>query len=222
MALITIGSSKGGVGKSTTALVLGQVLAQQGSQTKILEYDENRPLAAWQQRARAEGYNKPLLIEGGFKDEQALVAAARKSATQDEFTIVDFPGQAQVGLLLLAQLADIVLIPMKETFLDAEQAKKVMDTLNFQQDLSKRAINYKIVLSAVENIKTKEARAIDESLEEQGIPVLRHSLPRRAAFSAIFSCSCSLYELGDEVKNPGKIRSIAEDFVREIIQGIGE
>ena len=45
MPVIVLCSTKGGVGKSTTALVLAQVYAQAGSEVTLIDADPNQPLA---------------------------------------------------------------------------------------------------------------------------------------------------------------------------------
>ena len=47
MPTIVFASPKGGVGKSTSALLLGCQLASNGATVTIIDADPNRPLARW-------------------------------------------------------------------------------------------------------------------------------------------------------------------------------
>lgn len=51
MPVITMCSTKGGVGKSTMALVLANVFAKAGSKVKLIDADPNQPLVTWMKRS---------------------------------------------------------------------------------------------------------------------------------------------------------------------------
>ena len=56
MPVIVFASSKGGVGKSTTALTLSHALARGGASVTLIDADPNAPLEAW---ARLTGEDLP-------------------------------------------------------------------------------------------------------------------------------------------------------------------
>ena len=67
MPVIVLCSTKGGVGKSTTALVLAQVYAQAGSEVTLIDADPNQPLATWAKRF-GDSVPKSLEIVGEVTD----------------------------------------------------------------------------------------------------------------------------------------------------------
>ena len=51
MPTLVIASSKGGSGKSTSAILLATALAEHGATVTIIDADVNRPLSSWARHA---------------------------------------------------------------------------------------------------------------------------------------------------------------------------
>ena len=73
MPVIVLCSTKGGVGKSTTALVLAQVYAAAGSSVTLIDADPNQPLATWASRF-GDSVPQQLDVIGGIDEESILDA----------------------------------------------------------------------------------------------------------------------------------------------------
>ena len=121
MPTISFASSKGGVGKSTSAVLLATELAERGTTVTVVDADPNQPVTRW---SRKPGKPKKLTVVSGITEEtliDSIDIAARKTA----FVIVDLEGTASLMVAQAMSRADLVVIPTKGSELDAIEAIKV-------------------------------------------------------------------------------------------------
>ncbi len=87
MPVIVFANSKGGVGKSTSAVVLAQVLAQRGATVSLIDADPNQPLSQWWQRDPARVPANLALVPN--VNENTITDAIDDVASRSAFVIVD-------------------------------------------------------------------------------------------------------------------------------------
>lgn len=223
MPVIVLCSTKGGVGKSTTALVLSQVFSAAGRAVTLIDADPNQPLATWAKRS-GEAVPENLTVIGGITEE-TIIDAIDDAATRTAFVIVDLEGSANLTAASAISRADLVLIPMRGKQLDADQVGKVVALVDRAAKLSRRAIDYRVVFSMATALNTKEQRHIFQTLEAKGIPVLPARLMEKAAFSAMFQIGGTIFDLtDDDVSNPKSAIANAKELavaVTNVLTGKG-
>jgi chromosome partitioning protein len=85
MPTIVFASPKGGVGKSTAAVLLATELASHGGSVTVIDADPNRPLTQWASRP-----GKPAkLAVIAATTEESIIDTIEKAALQTTFVIVD-------------------------------------------------------------------------------------------------------------------------------------
>lgn len=219
MPVIVLCSTKGGVGKSTTALVLAQVYAAAGSSVTLIDADPNQPLATWAARFR-DTVPEKLKVIGGI-DEESIVDAIDSAAEQHPFVIVDLEGSANLTASYAISRADMVLIPMRGKQLDADQAGRVIALIERESKAFRRKIDYRVVFSMTTALQSKEQRHIRTSLEEKGIPILPAAMMERAAFSAMFQLGGTIFDLtDDDVSNPKAALTNAQQLAAAVIEAL--
>ncbi|GBR77111.1 ParA family protein [Acidiphilium acidophilum] len=213
MPTIVFASSKGGVGKTTSALALSFVLAHSGVRTTLIDADPNAPLVRWANRF-PDGLPSGLTVKGGLGSE---VAEVIDSAT-DPFVIVDLEGSKNVEVSVGLGRADLALIPMKGSQLDADEAASVIKLIRRQELVFRRKIPFRVFFSQTSPvIADRGMRDIESQLRDQGIPTLRVAMMDRAAFKAPFRLGGSIYSLtAADVRQPGVAIDNAEAFAAEI------
>ena len=213
MPVIVFASSKGGVGKTTSALSLAFVLAHHGARTTLVDADPNAPLIRWAERF-PDGIPEGLTIKAGLGSEAAEVI----DASVDPFTIVDLEGSKNIEVSVGLGRADLALIPMKGSQLDADEAAAVIKLIKRQELVFRRAIPFRVFFSQTSPvIMDKGMRDISSQLRDQGIPLLKTAMVDRAAFKAPFRLGGSLYDLTQaDVRNPVAALQNAEEFATEI------
>ena len=90
MPTIVFASSKGGAGKSTSAVVLATELAGQGASVVIIDADPNRPVSRW---ANRPGKPASLTVVADVT-EDAILDRIDQASRQAAFVIVDLEGTA--------------------------------------------------------------------------------------------------------------------------------
>lgn len=213
MPTIVFASSKGGVGKTTSALALSFVLANNGVLTTLIDADPNAPLVRWADRF-PEGVPAGLTVKGALGSEVAEVI----DAATDPFVIVDLEGSKNVEVSVGLGRADLALIPMKGSQLDADEAASVIKLIRRQELVFRRKIPYRIFFSQTSPvIADRGMRDIEAQLREQGIPTMRVAMMDRAAFKAPFRIGGSIYSLTSaDVRQPAVAIENAEAFASEV------
>lgn len=215
MPTIAFISPKGGVGKTTAALLLASQLAR-GAKVSVIDADPNHPIAAWGRDARVP---EKLSIIADV-DEDNILDRIEDAAAETPFVIVDLEGTAAKIVLLAVSQADLVIIPMQGSQLDAEQASRAIRVLKQHEKMTGRAVPYGVLLSRTSPIiRTRTMGHIQGGLEEAGVPMFATQLNEREAFRAIFSFRQTLDALDPkDVPNLDKAIVNAEQFAVEVIE----
>ena len=213
MQVIVFASSKGGVGKTTSALTLGCVLTHHGVPTTLIDADPNAPLALWAKRF-PDAVPSNLTVKTAFRTDVADII----DSAADPYVIVDLEGSRNEEVSVAIGRADLVLIPMKGNQLDADEAVNVIKVIRKQETIFRRAIPFRLFLSQTSPvIMDKGMRDICAQMRENGIPMLRTPIVERSAFKAPFRLGGTIYELSErEANNPTAAIDNAETFAQEI------
>ena len=215
MPTIAFISPKGGVGKTTAAMLLASQLAH-GAKVSVIDADPNHPIAAWGRDAQLPE-NLSIVAD---VDEDNILDRIEEAAAQTPFVIVDLEGTAAKIVLLAVSQADLVVIPMQGSQLDAEQASRAIRVLRQHEKMTGRAVPYGVLLTRTSPIiRTRTMGHIQSGLVDAGVPMFATQLHEREAFRAIFSYRQTLENLDPrEVSNLDKAIANAEQFTVEVIE----
>jgi chromosome partitioning protein len=215
MPVIVMASSKGGAGKSTTCLVLATTLERGGAAgVTILDADPNGPITDWR-----SGQSKSSVKVVGAITEASIVPMIERAAASSQFTIVDLEGTASRMVSRAISRADLILVPMKPSKLDAVQAARTVTLIREEEHILQRSIPFRVFLCQTSpQIATRAEKALLANLTKTGVPTLTGHLNDRAAFKAMFMSSLTLEEL-DPAKVNGlpAARTNAETFTGEVV-----
>ena len=215
MPTIVFVSPKGGVGKTTAALLLASELAREAPVT-VVDADPNHPIAAWSKGATLPA-NLAVVAD---VDEDSIIDRIEEAAARTPFVVVDLEGTAAKIVLLAVSQADLVVIPMQGSQLDAEQAGRAIRVLKQHEKMTGRAVPYGVLLTRTSPIiRTRTMGHIQGGLLDAGVPVFASQLNEREAFRAVFSFQQTLENLDPrEVSNLDKAQANAEQFAAEVIE----
>jgi len=217
MPTIVFVSPKGGVGKTTSALLLANQAATSYDVTMI-DADPNRPIKAW-----ASGGNAPprLSIVSDV-DEDNIIERIEEAAEKTPLVIVDLEGSAAKIVVLAVSQADMAIIPIQGSQLDAEQASRAIKVIKQREKMTGKPLPYAVLLTRTNPvIRTRTMGHIQKGLIEAGIPVMETELNDREAFRAVFSFRQTLAGLDPtEVANLDKAQANVEEYALEILRGL--
>ena len=219
MPTVAFISPKGGVGKTTAALLLASEVAR-GTQVTVIDADPNHPIKAW---AKGAELPEKLSIIADV-DEDNILDRIEEATAQTPFVIVDLEGTAAKIVLLAVSQADLVVIPMQGSQLDAEQASRAIRVLKQHEKMTGRAVPFGVLLTRTSPIiRTRTMGHIQNGLTDAGVPVFATQLHEREAFRAIFSFQKTLEDLDEkDVPNLDKAIANAEQFTVEVIERLRE
>lgn len=215
MPTIVFCSPKGGVGKTTSALLLANQLAAAYDVT-VIDADPNQPIKTW----AAAGHAPARLSVVSEVNENNIIDCIEAAAEKTAFVVVDLEGTAAKIVLLALSQADFALIPVQGSQLDAEQASRAIRVIRQREKVTGRALPYAVLLTRTNPaIRTRTLAHIQQGLIVAGIPVMEAELNEREAFRAVFSFRQPLTNLNPaEVANLEKAQTNVQEFALEVLR----
>jgi chromosome partitioning protein len=181
MAVVSIASAKGGVGKSTLALLLGTEFALDGYRVALLDCDLNQHATAFGLKAKLPGFT--VVADVGEKE---VLRALRTAETDNDLVLVDLPGGSSTLALKALQRSHLVLVPTQPSLPDVRDAVKTIAQIDDAEELARTPIARAVVWTRfLPGFESRVARHVRLGLEGQGIPILKSALMERTAFRAI-------------------------------------
>lgn len=216
MPIIVLASPKGGVGKSTTTLVLATELAVRGASITVIDADRNKPLVRW---SRRDGRPSNIAVISDV-DEQTIIDTIETAAATTQFVLVDLEGTASTTAAFAISRADLVIIPTQGSEVDGVEAFKAVQLVQVQEKAFRRRIPYTVLFTRVNAaVKTRDFKDIHGQLTDVGVPILETKMVERAAFRALFSFGGTLHDLdSSQVSNIPAANANAARLVAEVIE----
>ena len=191
MPVVVFANPKGGSSKSTSCLVLAQTLASAGARIAVIDADRNAPLVDW----RSGKSRSPVQVVGEV-EQGKIVRVIEAERARHQFVFVDLEGSASQLMTRAVSRADIVIIPLQPSGLDARQAARAVDLIQVEEETLGRQVKFRVLVTRTGvAIPTKLERKIISDLEAAGLPVFKQHLHELQAYKAIFDLRCALDEL---------------------------
>ena len=187
-------SPKGGVGKTTLAVIIASEAVRHGQTVTLVEADPNGHLKDW--------YNKNLCPNevsfifdddpSGGKIQNHIEAAAQKT----DIVIIDTEGTVNRRADISGQLANIVAIPLQFSNLDLKGALSAYNSLVQAENISGAIIPKLLVPNKVSSaIRTKDETNIRNAIHEANIPLCNPGILDKSAFRQMMAIGCLLHDL---------------------------
>jgi chromosome partitioning protein len=221
MPVITFANSKGGSGKTTSALVLACELAE-ATDVVLIDADHRRPLISWYKPELAP--QRLTVIKS--EDHNGIMDQIDEMARKVPFVIIDLEGIAsQLGTYAMQQ-SDLVIIPTQEQVQDTVATVDTLAAVYNAGRGRRMTIPSAILLTRTHAVgRSKTNQNMREQLKaiagEAGSSLLATPMAERSPFSAIYETNTGLRALGpnDFSKNVyQKAVNNAASFAEEVIE----
>jgi chromosome partitioning protein len=165
MAVLTLSSAKGGVGKTTLSVNLAVEFALRGISATVLDCDLNQHASTFGEVFNAANPDIPVRFVAGISKTN-LLPAIRKAEADSDIIVIDLPaGTSELSLRAITK-SDLVLIPAQRTALDAKDAARTAYQIYEACDVSnKELINSALIWTMVDaRFETRTERKVREGL----------------------------------------------------------
>lgn len=172
MTAIAVINSKGGAGKTTTAVYLAEILAADGANIDLLDADPQGSATEWHERATEIG--EPLRSNLQVSNMRSLTNLDR---SKSDHQIIDTPPGHAALIDAAIRAADLILIPTRPSAMDVS---RVWETLRTTGDKPAAVLLTCVVYN------TRSAVEAREVFDEEGIALFDTIIPQREAIKSSF------------------------------------
>lgn len=178
--ILAVGHTKGGVGKTTLAVNLAIVRANQGQDVLLVDGDEQRTALTFTD-LRTEQLGQPgytaVSLQGA-----ALRTQVRQLASKYDDIIIDVGGRDTGSLRAALTVTETLLIPVQPRSFDLWAIDQLLELIVEARELNDH-LRALAVLNAADAQGQDNDATIDAMKELEGLEVLSESVGRRKAFS---------------------------------------
>lgn len=180
MSIISVATTKGGVGKTTLIQCLSAYLSRQGYKVGVLDADPNKGFTTWY-----ESYYEGLPITVAAEAEaQRVVEKAQEMEKGCDVVFIDTAGFSNQGMIMALGTSDGVLIPVGSNASEVREATKTTDFVQSMAKAARRDIPYRIIFTAM-NPQTLVSKHTMAEIEKAGYARLQNIMRSRTAYEAL-------------------------------------
>ena len=203
--ILTVSSSKGGVGKTVLVTCLAPHLVRRGYSVGVVDGDPNAPFATWHST-----YQGPAFECAAEAGDIAVVDLAQAWAERLNVVLVDTAGFSNLTAAAAIGCSDWVLVPVMPDRGSTREAAKTLAKAASLARAARRAIEASIILSQWRDGGIAERAALEDLVEFGVSGILRTSLPDRAGLRQMgFDSSGSL---------AAPLRVVLDSLVDELVE----
>ena len=161
--IITVGSNKGGTGKTTTATNLVVALARDGKDVCLIDADFQRSSSRWQQN-REDCNVKPVIT---LIEKYDNISTTVKNLEQKfDHIIVDVAGRNSKEMMTGMSVSDVLLSPHQASQLNLETIQELRNQIERVKNFNEKLVCYILHTMANTNpsVKKKEKNDFDNFL----------------------------------------------------------
>ena len=216
--IISLASTKGGVGKTTIAYVLATEIARRlasrnpsisslRGRVACIDADPNRTLA---QVLSLTDDPRITCVES---DSDRLLADLRQAQSEADVVVIDLEGTANQAMLYAAGKSDLVLVPAQPSRFDVVEAVKTIGVVRKAADLVGREIAHRVVLSRTPVLRQRVADHSRAQFVRASLPLLQVELVQRAAFQSMTYTGRPPYQQDGGEQAAANVASLADEVL---------
>ncbi|SFF72173.1 MULTISPECIES: ParA family protein [Methylobacterium] len=178
MPVVSLCSTKGGVGKTTLAICLASAAAKRGAPAVILDADPNGHVRAWREAADREGRGGGVDVISGVT-ELSMQDRIAEAVERYALVVIDLEGAASKAVTYAIAESDIVVIPSGISGMDLQEVFRTHAEVRRAEKFVKRPIPARVIFTGMATIASRVAKHARQEVVDAGIPVLATETIRR-------------------------------------------
>jgi chromosome partitioning protein len=181
--IITIASSKGGVGKSTICISLAGELAKSGQNVHIIDLDENKTVLRWhtQHKVNIQGLTLSSAAPADFPAHLREV-----TSKPHDYVLIDVAGVYEKALLQAMGRSNLVIIPAQPSEPDIHEATKIIRDLTDLNDSFNGNVPYRLLLNLFDPLDPQYQRHAVDEISRLKLNRFNAVVHKRAAYREVF------------------------------------
>ncbi|MDE2439458.1 MAG: ParA family protein [Betaproteobacteria bacterium] len=222
MPIITVGSPKGGCGKTTTVLALASEIRSSGHEVCIIDADDQLSAFNWYQSWKPKDRITVLNASNLARDIE-IRAHIIEAAKEHTFVIIDPAGRAAQRMQWAASLSDYWIIPQQPTALDVDATRKILE-----EDMEAvvgmrggRPIPFRVLITRTNPlIDSMNVKHVIEATKQHA-PIFDAQLRQYDAFPAMGLYHMTLEEIqAAKLANADRPRLFAQQILAQILEDL--
>jgi chromosome partitioning protein len=163
--IITIGSNKGGTGKTTTAVNIAVALASKKKDVCLVDADFQRSSSRWHQDRQESKLSPPITLVEKYDNISNTIEELNKKF---DYVIVDVAGRNSREMITGISVSDILLSPHQASQLDLDTIQELYEQITRVKDLNPNLVSYILHTMASTNptVKTNERKEFQDYLQD--------------------------------------------------------
>jgi chromosome partitioning protein len=204
-------NTKGGVGKTTVAVHLATGLSRRkataGASALLIDGDPQASAASWAawRREATSAVGGPITVRLAGR---AIVDEGRRLAMGHMDTVVDVGGQDSAGLRAALMFAEVAIVPVGASALDAAAITDLLEVVELARDLNPE-LRVKVLLARIDQ-RTRDAADMLPYLCELGLQVLDVRVRERVAYRRAVGAGLVVSEMDGPGRDPMAVAEMAQ------------
>lgn len=207
MTIYAVVNSKGGVGKTTIAVHLATLFAQ-NSRTLLIDGDPQGSAASWAAWRRDYAPDAPSPTTTCLH-EKAILNEGRPLAKGFEHAVVDAGGRDTAGLRSALLLAQRAIIPVGASQLDAAALTDILTLVDMARDYNPD-LEVRVLLNRIDP-RTRDTTDMVSFLTEQKLAALKTMIIERVAYRRSVGDGSTVGEYGRDKAASAEMQSLFEE-----------
>jgi len=209
--IYTITNTKGGVGKTTTAVHLAAMLARTAP-ALLIDGDPQASAAswaAWRREANRSPSPTTTCLVG-----KAILSEGKDLSAGFANTVVDAGGRDSAGLRASLLLAQRAIIPVGASNFDAAAMTDLLEVVELAREYNP-SLDVRVLLARIDT-RTRDTGEMLAYLEGQGLKVLSARICERVAFRRSTGDGATVQEIGKDRQATDEMETFFNEVTGEL------